>query len=104
MRAIIRAKLQEGQSGDEIVAYFVDRYGESVLVEPPRRGVGLIVWAVPITVLLLGAIALAFWLRPSPRKRSDPGRQRAELPATAAEWQLDAARRELDEMSGGRVG
>ena len=48
MRGVIRAKLEAGESEQQIVAYFVERYGDSVLIEPPRRGVGLLVWIAPV--------------------------------------------------------
>jgi cytochrome c-type biogenesis protein CcmH len=103
MRAIIRAKLQEGQSSDEIVAYFVDRYGESVLVEPPRHGVGLMVWLAPVAAFIVGALALGLWLRPT-RRYETPASAHRQTAAPAADWQLNAAQRELEEMNGGRVG
>jgi cytochrome c-type biogenesis protein CcmH len=102
MRAVIRAKLQEGQSSDEIVAYFVDRYGESVLVEPPRHGVGLMVWLAPLVALLVGALALGLWLRPA-RRQEKPASPQHLSAGPAVDWQLSAARRELEDMNGGRI-
>jgi cytochrome c-type biogenesis protein CcmH len=67
MRAVIRTKLQAGETDDEIISYFVARYGDSVLMEPPRRGFGLVVWGAPIIVLLVGGLLLwrvsQSWLR-----------------------------------------
>lgn len=68
MRMVIRAKLEAGESEQQIVGYFVERYGDSVLVEPPRRGVGLLVWVAPVAMLVIGALVLwrllKIWLRP----------------------------------------
>ena len=68
MRTVIRAKLEAGESDSQIIAYFVERYGEGVLVEPPRHGIALIAWLGPIAMLLVGALVLwrllAGWLRP----------------------------------------
>ncbi len=36
MRELIRARLAEGESRDQILAYFADRYGETVLLSPPE--------------------------------------------------------------------
>ena len=44
MRTVIRAKLLAGESDQQIIAYFVERYGEGVLVEPPRHGLALVAW------------------------------------------------------------
>ncbi len=70
MRALIRDRLQQGQTAEEIIAYFVSRYGESILAAPPRRGLSLIVWIGPFAALALAAaIAVATlrrWTRASP--------------------------------------
>ncbi|MCC6173685.1 MAG: cytochrome c-type biogenesis protein CcmH [Chloroflexi bacterium] len=68
MRVVIHQKLEAGESHAAIVSYFVERYGDSVLIEPPRRGFALAVWLGPILGLLAGAAGLALlvkqWLRP----------------------------------------
>ncbi len=56
MRAIIRERLQRGESPEAIVAYFVERYGEGILAEPPRRGVGVVVWLAPALAVLIGVL------------------------------------------------
>ena len=70
MRTVIRARLQAGESEEQIIAYFVERYGDGVLIEPPRRGVGLAVWLVPLAMLAIGSVLLwrllRSWLRPRP--------------------------------------
>ena len=38
MRRIIRKRLEQGESKEEIIAYFVDRYGETILAAPPAKG------------------------------------------------------------------
>src|SRR5215212_6268042 len=68
MRSVIRTKLQAGENEQQIVAYFVERYGDGVLIEPPRRGISLLVWVAPLIVLIVGAVLLwrllQSWLRP----------------------------------------
>lgn len=63
MRALIREKLAAGESDDQIVAYFVSRYGEWILLEPPRRGVLWIVWGAPALALLAGVWLAVTFLR-----------------------------------------
>ena len=69
MRAIIREQVQAGKSRDEIVKYFVDRYGDYVLMNPPKRGSGAVVWAGPLALLVVvgvsGFVFLRRRLRPS---------------------------------------
>jgi cytochrome c-type biogenesis protein CcmH len=68
MRTVIRQKVEGGESRDAIIQYFVDRYGDSILMEPPRRGIGLAVWLAPIVMLVVGALILMSvlrgWVRP----------------------------------------
>ena len=54
MRQVIRDKLQQGQTRDQIVQYFVDRYGEGILTQPPKHGLNLLVWLLPLAGLLAG--------------------------------------------------
>ena len=58
MRQVIRDKLAQGQSRDEIVQYFVDRYGEGILTQPPKHGLNLVVWLLPVSGLLIGLGAI----------------------------------------------
>lgn len=57
-RALIREKLSDGWSEDQIKQYFADQYGARVLAEPPRRGLYWLVYAVPPIVLLAGGFVL----------------------------------------------
>ena len=43
MRGYIERRLEAGESRDAIVRDLTDRYGEGILLEPPRRGFTLIV-------------------------------------------------------------
>src|SRR4030065_1093937 len=58
MRQIIREQLVAGKSRDEIVDYFVARYGDYVLMKPPTERAGLLLWIArhlpPIMRALLG--------------------------------------------------
>ncbi len=62
MRNIIRKMLVEGKSEHEIIAYFVDKYGESILAAPPTRGVNWFLWIMPGLAVVLGAVVIAYYL------------------------------------------
>lgn len=62
MRQVIQQKLDQGQSPDEIQQYFVERYGVSILREPPKQGFYHTLWWMPVAGLALGAIILALFL------------------------------------------
>lgn len=58
MRDVIRAKLQAGETPDAILNFFVGQFGESVLAEPPRRGMTLLLYLGPAAGAA-GGLALA---------------------------------------------
>jgi cytochrome c-type biogenesis protein CcmH len=68
MRTVIRTKLIAGESDQQILDAFVASYGDSILTEPPKRGISLGVWLGPVAALLLGAalvtVLLRTWRRP----------------------------------------
>lgn len=71
MRAIIRKKLQQGESKEEIIAYFVDRYGETILGAPPARGTNWVLWLLPAFALLAGGLGAGIFIYRSKTEKSD---------------------------------
>ena len=63
MRAIIRQQIQAGQSDQQIIEYFSERYGEQIVWSPPWWGFSLLTWLVPIALLLGGLVLILFTLR-----------------------------------------
>lgn len=57
-RELIRQKLAEGWSENQIKQYFVDQYGDRVLATPPARGLNWLVYIVPPVAILAGAFIL----------------------------------------------
>ena len=68
MRGIIRERLAAGESPAEVRAYFVEKYGEWILLAPPKSGFNLLVWVVPFAGLGLGLVLVAVVLRRWTRK------------------------------------
>jgi len=63
-RELIRTKLGEGNSKDEIFEYFARQYGDGVLANPPRRGVSLIIlWILPVVLILVGLLLFSRMMR-----------------------------------------
>ena len=90
MRAIVREKLDTGQSDDQIRQFFVDRYGPSVILEPPREGFSLAAWIIPPIGVFGAVIAFFFalyWMR-----RSTPSNQ-----PPASESGINISDRELSD-------
>ena len=61
MRGVVRDMLGQGASRQNVLDFFVSRYGQEVLAAPPKSGVNLLVWILPI-VGILAAIAGGFWV------------------------------------------
>jgi cytochrome c-type biogenesis protein CcmH len=56
MRDLIRDQLRAGKTPDEVRAYFVDKYGEWILLAPKATGLNLIVYVVPFAAIALGGV------------------------------------------------
>jgi cytochrome c-type biogenesis protein CcmH len=69
IRADIRRQIDAGASDEEIRQSYVDRFGESILLNPEGEGLGVLVWGLPVIVLLLGGGGLVIALR---RWRTQP--------------------------------
>ena len=63
MRGIIRQQLQSGKSEQDVIQYFVSRYGDRILLSPPMQGITLLAWIVPIALMIGGALLVFFVLR-----------------------------------------
>ena len=92
MRDTIERKVQAGESNEQIIAYFVERYDEKVLMDPPKSGFTLTLWWVPPFVLLIGAVVVVLYFREGasrkPRRTggSDVRLDDEELEALAREY------------------
>jgi cytochrome c-type biogenesis protein CcmH len=63
MRGVIRQQLQSGKSEQEVIQYFVSRYGDRILLTPPLQGLTLLAWLVPIALMIGGMLLVFFVLR-----------------------------------------
>lgn len=88
MRAIIRQKLERGESQDQIVQYFVERYGEGVLVEPPKSGFRILLWLGPVLALGAGVGLLVWVLRMLLRQRVPGSASALSAPEASLEREI----------------
>ena len=95
MRAVVREKLEQGATKEEILQFFVERYGEAVLAAPAKSGFSLIVWLAPITGIVVGGIVL--WL--VTRKWARNGQKPSSKPVTSTPNKADEEeyRKQLEE-------
>ena len=62
-RELIRTKLAQGETPQDVFNYFARQYGESVLAKPPREGINLVLWLFPIVAVVLGLVFFARYLQ-----------------------------------------
>ncbi len=61
LRLLVRERLLEGDSNQEVLDYLSDRYGDFVLLTPPVKPKTLILWFGPLGMLVLALIMVAFY-------------------------------------------
>lgn len=65
MRALIRKRIDQGESPESISKWLIERYGNWITYSPPVSAVGAPLWIAPIVFLMLGL----FFARGRFRKR-----------------------------------
>jgi len=83
MRAKIRELIAAGRSDGEVLQFFVDRYGDYILLEPRKRGFGLAAYALPLLAVLAGVVLLLLGARRG-RQRASAARETTSSPAASA--------------------
>jgi len=88
MRSLVREQLQQGKTSAEVLDYFAQRYGEWILLAPPKRGFNMVIWVLPFVLLPVGAAAVYLrvrrWVRSptagdsSPRPLDSPSTERLQ--------------------------
>ena len=63
LRVLIRQRLVEGDTDQEVISYLVSRYGDFVLLTPPVKGATLFLWFGPVVFALLGMLGLVLYFR-----------------------------------------
>jgi cytochrome c-type biogenesis protein CcmH len=104
-RELIRQKLAQGESKEQILRYFVDIGGEGILAAPPKQGFALTAWLLPLFVMVNGAglivILTRRWAqrRPPAEIHSVTDHKTAASPSHArSDPYLDRLHRELKEF------
>ncbi|EYB66330.1 MULTISPECIES: cytochrome c-type biogenesis protein [Deinococcus] len=58
----VRQQVAAGRGDREIYAYFAARYGNFVLLDPPKEGSNLLLWGAPLAALAVGGAVLGRFL------------------------------------------
>lgn len=98
MRGLIRERLERGETREEVLAYFVSKYGEWILLSPRTSGFNLLVWVLPLAAVLAGAVGIVVVVRRwNSRAKTRPGAEAHRVPDPAY---LERVRRELEATEG----
>ena len=60
LRILIRSKITEGNSDEEIYKFLTDRYGDFILLKPPIQLSTLALWFLPFVFFIVG-VFVVFW-------------------------------------------
>ena len=60
LRILIRNKIKEGNSNEEIYKFLTDRYGDFILLKPPFKLSTLVLWFLPFVFFIAG-VFFVFW-------------------------------------------
>jgi cytochrome c-type biogenesis protein CcmH/NrfF len=63
IRTEIQRRVEAGESDDEIRAAFAQRFGDDILLNPPRSGAAALVWVIPVAAVVAAGTGLAFAFR-----------------------------------------
>jgi len=82
IRLLIRERISQGQSNDEVRDFLVSRYGDFILLKPPFNAQTLLLWSSAPVTLVIGGLAIYF----SSRRKREPA------PALTAEEEAKLAK------------
>ena len=72
MRDLIRERLAAGDTPAQVETYFVQRYGEWVLLAPPARGLNIVLWLAPFAAVAGGLVLVLSLARRWRRRPATP--------------------------------
>ncbi len=81
LRVLVREKLVEGLSDQQVLDFLVARYGEFVLLKPPVSSRTYILWGLPFALLLVGAGSIWIFSKRSAREAEVPSLSEKEKKA-----------------------
>ena len=58
LRALIRIKVQENDTDEEIYKFLTDRYGDFILLKPPFKISTFLLWSLPFIFVIIGIFIL----------------------------------------------
>ena len=63
LRLLVRERIKDGDSDEEVLDYIVSRYGEFVLLKPRFNPKTVLLWGAPVLLVLAGGLSLVIFAR-----------------------------------------
>ncbi|MGR9169036.1 cytochrome c-type biogenesis protein [Rhizobium sp. KDH_Rht_773_N] len=63
LRLLVRERITDGDTDEEVLDYIVSRYGEFVLLKPRVSLRTLLLWGAPVLLILAGGVSLIVFAR-----------------------------------------
>ncbi len=71
LRLLVRERITDGDTDEEVLNYIVSRYGEFVLLKPRLSTRTMLLWGAPVLLIIVGGISLLVFAR---RRAGKPDR------------------------------
>jgi cytochrome c-type biogenesis protein CcmH len=97
LRVALAKDAGAGKSGEDIVAAYVAKQGQKILVSPPASGFNLIAWTGPAVGVLAATITIAFMLRRWRRASAEQPQDVAPPPSAEDDAYLSRLRKDVEE-------
>lgn len=63
LRLLVRERISDGDTDEEVLNYIVSRYGEFVLLKPRLSLRTILLWGAPVLLVAAGGVALTVFAR-----------------------------------------
>ena len=60
LRTLIRSKVQENETNEEIYKFLTERYGDFILLKPPFKISTFLLWSLPFVFFIIGIFIVFF--------------------------------------------
>ncbi|MCB0327072.1 MAG: cytochrome c-type biogenesis protein CcmH [Bdellovibrionales bacterium] len=97
MKQEIRSRLQGGESSEQILQSFEQKYGERVLAQPKAEGINILAWVIPLLGMLIGVGIVMLFFRSQLYERSLDQRRQPEPEILAKDSKSQRYEQKIDQ-------
>lgn len=94
MKNIVEQKIAAGWDKEQIMTFFVDRYGTWIMRTPPKEGISLFAWLLPLVLLIVGPLVVWFIFWRKTQRVTTFGMRTTEQLIAQMEAELNVLRKE----------